>query len=315
MLKLKNKKIGITGGSGYIGSHLAIALQDNNLVRIIDLVKPNERILNKVEFKKCDIANYKETEETIKGLEIVFHKAGSVGGVNSMANPFKYYQVNTIGTLNVLKACFKHKVKRLIFSSTELVYGKEVMSPISEEQLPKPTTIYGATKLIAEKYIQIFDQKYDLPTLIFRFCRIRDSKKEDVVTKFTRQVLNNEKIVFFDNGKQIFDFVDINDVIRADILGATSKIRNEAINISSGQGVSVNEILRMIMEFAKKERVDLEYKKVDLKEFIPEHYFCPQKMILDVRKAKRLLNFSPKTAMADSIKATVLCFLKQTKNG
>lgn len=304
-MMVENKKIGIAGGSGFLGSALAHQLLSNNDVFIIDAKKPDLSSLGpRCHYISCDVTDKKSCEDSLKGMDIVFHRVGLMGNVPSMGHTRRYYDVNVLGTLHVLEACLKNGVEKFIFDSTEAVYGCSVSSPIDENQTPVPTSLYGSTKLICEQAIRMYDEVLGLPTVIFRYSRIRFQKKIDVISILARKILRGESVTLYNEGTPMIDFVDVADVVDVNIKAMTMNVRNEVFNISSGEGISFKDILTTIEKSlgVKAKQVQFESPPRD---FRSEHQFGPHHFFMNIDKAKRMLNWSPKITISKSIDDTV----------
>ncbi len=303
---LKGSKIGIVGGSGYLGSRLACVLAPHNQVVIIDRTPPFPDGKNKnATFIQCDILSPEAVLHATRGLDFLFHRAGFYGNLNSMQSPQEYYQLNVVGTLNTLRAAVQNKIRKFIFDSTEAVYGQTVTSPVTENQFPTPGSIYGATKLICENAVRMYDLQYGLPTLIFRYSRVRDAAKNDAILTLTQRALKGESVVLYNEGKPVIDFVDISDVIAANILGVESDIRNEVFNIGAGEGISFSEMFRTIQEFVERKDSQVSYKHLEHYPPISEFLFGPEIFYMSVAKAKKILGWEPKVSIRSSIRETV----------
>jgi UDP-glucose 4-epimerase len=305
---MQTKVVGITGGAGYLGSALARKLASHYQVRILDRERPAfiDESAN-FSYLKCDVTSKTECLAALEGVDAVFHRVGLMGNLASMKAPLDYYSVNLLGTLNVLDACIAHKVKRFIFDSTEAVYGRNIEGPIREEDRPEPNSIYGATKLACEAAIQMYDDKYDLSTLIFRYSRTRTSEKKDAISILAKKVLNAEPVTLYDHGEPIIDFVERDDLIAANVKALTSSLRREVVNISSGEGISFAGMLAAIEKLSGCRAASVKFEQLPAHPPISEHKFGSKAFFMSVDKAKRCLNWTParnlESSIAGSIKA------------
>ena len=302
----EDNKIGIVGGSGYLGSHLAMALSTTNRVRIID-IKPPDFLESSplLSFTRCDVTNAQDCNGALRGLDIVFHKAGLYGNLPSMRSPHLFYQVNVLGTLNVLQACADHKVKRFVFDSTEFVYGRAVSSPVSEQAHAQPSSIYGATKLICEAAVGMYDAVHDLPSIVLRFCRVRDRAKNDVIAVVVDNILKGKTLTLMAGGRPSMDFVEISDVTSACIAAADSTIRHEIFNIGPGEGISLKQIAETIGELLATPIGAVDYRDVDASPATAEFQFGPDDFHMSVSKAKSVLGWRPAIDIRRSIVETI----------
>lgn len=305
MHQIEGKQIGITGGSGFIGSNLLKILKIKNKVRVIDIIKPRiSSDISNVEFVKCNITNIDEVNDAIKNLDIVLHKAALLN-YPCLKHPYKCFDVNVKGTVNVLNACVRNEVEKFIFASTYYVYGKRIENPISENQLPFPTTHYGASKLLCEKYTHVYNTEFSLPTIILRYFRGYGPEYVGVINTFTKKILAREKIIVFGDGEQSRDFVHIDDIIQANILAITSKIEDEVFNIASGISLSVNQIVHSIVKVLGKKSINIEYKDEHADSRLESTDYELKKSVADISKAKRLLGYTPKISIEEGIRSIV----------
>lgn len=310
---ITGKQIAITGGSGYLGNRLAYRLSTENKVRILDIHPPaiRERNISNIEYSKCDITNTCETVSMLKNIEIVFHRAGLFGNINSMTEPDKYYETNIQGTLSVIRACVECRVKRIIFDSTEFTYGSLGENPLTEGLLSVPRSMYGATKLVAENIIRYYDRSYNISSVILRFCRIRDRYKNDVITKLARSIRDKKAVELFDDGAPAMDYIDLEDAEDAVIIAASSKVRDTIINISSGTMMSLLDIVRNLAEIMAYPMPVISSRNPVLEPPSVEYLFGPKSLCLDISKANILLDWRPKKSMKDMITETALSVLQE----
>lgn len=303
---LKDKRIGIVGGSGYLGGELARSLSEHNHVRIIDRQRPAFMSGQpNLSFACCDVTKEEDCLEALRDIDIVFHRAGLYGNLPSMKSPGLYHRVNVIGTLNVLRACVERQVEKLLFDSTEFVYGSEVSSPVTEEVPARPSSIYGASKLICETAIRTYNSLFGLRFIIFRFCRVRDKTTNDVIAVLTKKILAGEPITLMDGGNPAMDFVDLSDATNACIAAAAADVHNEIINVSCGECISLNAIVETIRAETKAPKARIVYRDINPKPPTAEYQFGPVKFYMAIGKAKSLLGWEPKIDLLRSVRETV----------
>lgn len=310
---IKNKHIAITGGSGYLGRHLAHRLCIENRVRILDITSPRSMssYSSKIEFQKCDITNPDECLSSLGGIDIVFHRASLFGNLPSMSEPEKYYNTNLIGTLSILETCVIHKIERLVFDSTEFIYGNQTKLPICEKVLPCPRSVYGATKLAAEDLIRLYVRQFDISSVILRFCRVRDPLKDDVITFLARRIRDNQPIELFEDGTPSLDFFDIVDVVDAAICASVSNVRDTVINISSGTMMSLAEIVEILAELMCCPLPEISSIEPIKQPPSTEYLFGPKQLCMDIKKASQLLGWEPNKDMRKIVEETATKVLKE----
>lgn len=294
--------VGIVGGSGFLGGALARRLAVQYQVRILDRARPD--FLGdspRLSFQECDVTSPVQCRTALEGVDAVFHRAGLMGNLASMKDPMTYYSINLLGTLNVLEACRVHRVQRFIFDSTEAVYGRNLAGPITEQDRPEPNSIYGATKLAAEAAIRMYDRHHGLPTLIFRYSRTRTSGKEDAITILARKVLQGDPVTLYDGGEPMIDFVELDDVIEANVRAMTSPLRGEVINICSGEGISFAGILAAIERLSGRRPGSVRFEAVADRPPGSEHKFGSKTFFMSIEKARRCLGWEPAVKVEASI--------------
>lgn len=242
----------VTGGAGFVGSHLAAGLlAQGSRVRVLDdLSTGQEHNLagSTVEFVQGDVRDPDALAEAMQGVRWVFHQAAMVSVPASLDDPLGCYEVNLHGTLQVLWAAYQADVQRVILASSAAVYG-EASAPVEEESPKRPHSPYAASKLAMEQAAQLFTQAYGLPTVCLRYFNVYgprqrpDSPYAAVIPAFIEAMLQGRPATIHGEGNQSRDFVYIGDVVRANLLAAE---RAEAVggvyNIGSGASVTIREL-------------------------------------------------------------------------
>ena len=256
----KNKVI-VTGGAGFIGSHLAEELlRQGYIVTIIDDLSTGrmenmQSLLSKshVDFVSGSITDLGLLRKLFKGACFVFHQAALPSVPRSVENPLSSHAVNVTGTLNVLLAARDTGVKKVIFASSSSVYGDTPTLPKREEMIPSPRSPYAVTKLAAEHYCQVFTQVYGLVTACLRYFNVYgprqnpDSQYAAVVPRFIKNISGGEPPVIFGDGEQTRDFTFVRDVVAANIFAAEADVVG-VFNIGSGVNTSINELANLIID-------------------------------------------------------------------
>jgi UDP-glucose 4-epimerase len=310
MQLIKNKKIAITGGAGFIGSNLTRALsKDNEIVIIDDLSSGNiENLkdlieLENIEFIKGSITNLSLLNKAFLDVDYVFHLAAIASVLKSLNEPIKTINVNVNGTLNILIASKNNDVKKVVNSSSSAVYGNPEKFPIKEKIQPMPLSPYSASKIASEYYCKLFTDILDLQTVSLRYFNVygpRQNPKSEyaaVIPKFISQIISDQSIIIFGDGKQTRDFVYVDDVINANILAAKSNL-SDIYNVGSGKKISINQIAEKIMKLTKN-KVKIIYDK-PRKGDVYESYS-------DISKIKTI-GYSPKTSLDVGLNTTINWF-------
>jgi len=291
-------KVLVTGGAGFIGSNLVDKLiNEGHKVFVIDNLSTGkkENLNKKAIFYKADICDLNKILPLFKGIDYVFHLAANPRVMFSVENPIESHKVNVNGTLNVLYASYKNKVKRLIFASSAAVYGDIKKLPLKENMTPKPISPYGLHKLIGEFYCKLFSNLYNLETVCLRYFNVYGPRMDPngpyalVIGKFLKLRKENKSLTIYGDGKQTRDFVYVDDVVRANILAMKSKKvgRGEVINICSGKNYSINYIAKLI----GGKKIYLSARKGEIKHALGNNSL-----------AKKLLSWKPEISLEEGIK-------------
>ena len=283
----------VTGGAGFIGSHLVDELiEDGHEVVVIDNLSTGkkENINPKAKFYRKDITHMRRDSDftMFEGVDVVFHTAALARVQPSIEDPITYHNANVNGTLNLLKACVDYGINRFVFSSSSSVYGdvEEKDLPTSENSELNPISPYALHKLIGEQYCTLFSKLYDLETVSLRYFNVYgdrmslDGAYKLVIPVFTEQILNGEPMTIRGDGEQRRDFTYVGDVVDANIRAGFYQhpLWGEVFNVGNGDNLSVNEIADLI----GGERINV------------EPVIEPKATLADNNKLKKYLGWSPK---------------------
>jgi UDP-glucose 4-epimerase len=259
-MKLSSKKIIVSGGAGFIGSHLVDALAEDHEVIVLDNLSSGKlENLNhafatrRVNIHFWDLRQKDGLAELLEGADVVFHLATQCLRLSISSDSDLVHEVNTSGTLNLLKASLKAGIRKFIYVSSSEVYGTARCVPMSEQHPLEPTTIYGASKLTGEIYTKVYNQMYGLPAIIVRPFNTYgplshfEGYSGEVIPKFVVRVLAGKPPVIFGSGKQTRDFTYVSDVVEGILLAARCFPVGEVINIACGREVSVREIADSVL--------------------------------------------------------------------
>ena len=246
----------VTGGAGFIGSHLVDKLIEQGIeVTILDNLSTGKKqnINPKAEFIDCDIFKdtYGDLIFLLNGADTVFHLAAKTTVQESIEKPSLYNNINVVGTLNLLEAAAAMKVKRFIFSSSSSVYGNAKV-PTSEDHPLNPISPYALNKLIGEQYCKLYSEIYNIDTVCLRYFNVYGDRMNNegyklVFPIFKEQILDNKPLTINNDGEQRRDFIHVDDVVRANILVAKHKnnFNGDIYNVGNGKSYSINEIADM----------------------------------------------------------------------
>jgi nucleoside-diphosphate-sugar epimerase len=257
MQDLQDKKMVVTGGAGFIGSHLVDALIDNgNRVIVVDtlLTGKKEYVHKDADFHKTDIRDTDALQKLFCGADIVFHLAALPRVQPSIQNPGETHDINVNGTLSVLLAARDAGVRRVVYSASSSVYGDQDILPISESAEARPLSPYALQKYIGEQYCALFSRIYGIETVSLRYFNVYGARAASegayalVIPKFIAQLKIGAPLTIVPDGTQTRDFTHVRDVVRANLRAAVSEDvgAGEAINIGGGLGRSINDIAALI---------------------------------------------------------------------
>ena len=248
----------ITGGAGFIGSHIADVLTKNNYKTIIAdnlSTGKKENINSDSIFYNIDIKNYNDIEDIFSkhDIEYIIHLAAQVSVPNSIINPINDAYENIIATLNIIELSKKYNVKKIIVSSTAAVYGIPNTLPIKESHSVNPISYYGLSKLTMEKYTMLSNLEY----VICRFSNVYGPRQTPhgeagVVSIFMDNALNNKDLNIFGDGNQTRDFIYVEDIAFIFLKLIENNISNEILNISTNSSITINELAERIIKISNK---------------------------------------------------------------
>ena len=246
----------VTGGGGFIGSHLVEALLDRGYnVRVLDNITTGrlDRIDRRAELVRADIREGASIGPSFQGVDCVLHTAALPRVPLSIENPLETHMVNVVGTINVLLAARDAGVRRLVFSGSSSVYGDQPHLPLNEEMRPNPLSPYALQKLAGEQYTRLFHRLYGIETLTLRYFNVygpgmaTEGAYLTVISAFLQARQEGRPLTIYGDGEQMRDFTHVRDVVRANVLAIDSEIADgRPINIGQGRSVSVNWIAAKI---------------------------------------------------------------------
>lgn len=281
-------RVCVTGGAGFIGSHLVdrlIAL--GHTVLVIDNLTTGVRefVNPKAVFIEMDVrdANIESIFADFKP-QVVFHEAVQTMVPASMENPKMDCDVNLLGLVNILEASRKHKVEHFLMPSSAAVYGDLDTLPLTEDMIGKPTSFYGLTKLTGEGYLRIYEQAFGLKTVCFRYSNVYGPRQGDggeggVISIFTRLINEGQGLTIFGDGEQTRDFIYVDDVVEANIKAMNHPELTGVYNISTNTSTSVNKLVSYFKSISNKDL--LVYYEAERTGDIRHSRLCNQKAKVD----------------------------------
>lgn len=287
----------ITGGAGFIGSHLVDALVEKKFdVHVIDDLSGGrkENVNSKATLHIASVCDFEALKEILKGTDYVFHLAALPRVQYSIEHPRETSEVNVTGTLNVLLASKEANVKRVIYSASSSAYGDSDAMPLTEDMPANPISPYALQKYVGELTCRLFSTIYGLPTVSLRYFNVYGSRQDPtgpyalVIGRFLLLKKQGKPLSITGDGTQTRDFTHVRDVVRVNLLAVESKNvgKGEVINIGAGNNRSINEIAKCIggpVEYIEK-RIE------------------PHDTLADISRAKELLDWEPRVPFDEGIK-------------
>jgi len=306
-------KVLVTGGAGFIGSHLVDRLvQEGHEVVIVDnLSTGKRRNLNRAaRFYKLDIQSWRlERVFRNERPNIVMHLAAQMDVRKSVEDPIFDAQVNVLGTLNVLQQAIKHGVRKVVFSSSGgAIYGEQEIYPVPESHVTRPLSPYGISKLCGEQYLSYYQRVSGLQIVSLRYANVYGPRQDPdgeagVVAIFIQKLLNNEQAVVNGNGRQTRDFIYVEDVVEAN-LAVMGQETQGTYNVGTGEETSINDLLRILIAHTNST-----CKEVHGPAKIGEQV----RSVIDSNKLHQELSWEPRTELSEGLKRTVDYFRERMR--
>jgi len=294
----------VTGGAGFIGSNIVgeLVAQGHEVTVLDNLLsgyRSNLEPYPEVRFIEGDIRDPAAVREALAGAEVVFHHAASVGNKRSIDNPIEDAEINVLGTLQVLQACVKANVRKIVTASSAGIFGELVTMPILEDHPVEPDSPYGCTKLAKEKLCLTYAKLYDLEAVCLRYFNVYGPNQRfdaygNVIPIFVFQMLRNEPLTVFGDGLQTRDFINVKDVVQANLKAAEAVGVSGAFNLGSASRVTINRLLELIGETAG---VTLEPAHG------PERPGDVRHSLADVSAAAAAFGFQPSVGLAEGLES------------
>ncbi|RME80500.1 MAG: NAD-dependent epimerase/dehydratase family protein [Caldilineae bacterium] len=297
----------VTGGCGFIGSHLVSLLaEQGHEVLVYDRTPPpaDLQTLPNVRFRQGELIPLLQRPDSLRGIQVVFHLAWAHEPESATRHPVGDIEANLVMTVRLLQACVEQGVRRIVFSSTGgAIYGPVRSLPVSEDHPTRPISAYGVTKLAAEKYIQLYHHLHGLEHIILRpsVCygpRQNPFGRQGAVAVFIGRILSGHPIVIFGDGDTIVrDFFHVRDLAHAFLAAMHASADRAIINVGGGVGITLNQILHHLSQVA-----DSRYP-ISVQSAPPRPFDVPR-LVLDISRARRLLGWQPRITLEEGLAQT-----------
>jgi nucleoside-diphosphate-sugar epimerase len=300
----------VTGGAGFIGSHIASSLSAAGArVRIIDDLSTGyrenlEEINGDVDFVHASVADEKSLTAALEDVELVFHQAAIPSVPRSVENPRQTHIASVESTFSLLLAAREKKVRRIVYAASSSAYGDQPTLPKVENMLPEPLSPYAVAKLVGEHYCQVFTRVYGLETVSLRYFNVfgprqdPSSQYSGVISRFISALLGSEKPVIYGDGEQSRDFTYVDNVVDANLKAAESTgAVGQVINIANGERITLNKLLAELKSLTNRTDVVADYREAragDVKH-----------SLADISRARNLLGFEPHVDLRTGLQKTI----------
>jgi nucleoside-diphosphate-sugar epimerase len=300
----------VTGGAGFIGSHIASALAASGAkLRIIDDLSTGyrenlEAIDGDVDFVHGSVAGEESLRRALEDVELVFHEAAIPSVPRSVEDPRQTHIASVESTFSLLLAAKERKVRRVIYAASSSAYGDQPTLPKIENMLPEPLSPYAVAKLVGEYYAQVFTRVYGLETLSLRYFNVfgprqdPSSQYSGVISRFISALLKDESPVIYGDGEQSRDFTYVEDVVNANLKAAeTVKGIGQVINVANGERITLNQLLAQLKDLTGKPDAVADYREPRAGDV--------RHSLADISRARDLLGFEPKIDLRTGLQQTI----------
>ena len=302
----------VTGGAGFIGSHIVHRLQrEGAKVRVVDNLSTGKKerlrdIDSSIELIEDDLTDRRVCDRAVQDAEYVLHQAAVPSVQRSIQDPLETNRANVIGTLNLLESCRQHGVRRLVYAASSSAYGDTQVLPKKEDMAPNPLSPYALQKFVGERYCKLYNDLYGLETVSLRYFNVFGPSQDPwseysaVIPKFATRLQSRQPLVVFGDGEQSRDFTYVDNVVEANILAIKAqRTAGAVINVGCGESLTLNRLIRFLEEILQVQAV------VD--------YESPRRgdvrhSLADISLARDVLGYQPKVTLVEGLRRTVEFF-------
>lgn len=300
----------VTGGAGFIGSHIAAALVSGGLrVRVIDDLSTGHRenigeIGGEIDFIQASLNDHTALSHALEDVELVFHEAAIPSVPRSVAKPKETHEASVNATFSLLLAARDQKVRRVVYAASSSAYGDQPELPKHEKMRPDPLSPYAVAKLVGEYYCQVFSRVYGLETVSLRYFNVFGPRQDPgsqysgVISRFIDALLNGEQPTIYGDGEQSRDFTYVSNVVDANLKAAGSASAvGQVINIANGERVTINEVFEMVKKLTGRTELRADYA--------PPRTGDVRDSLADLSLARSLLGYSPHVGLEEGLRLTI----------
>lgn len=303
-------KVLVTGGAGFIGSHIAatVAASGASVVIVDDLSTGHRENLDElsgdIEFVQGSIADLALMNRVLKDVEVVFHEAAIPSVPRSVEDPTQTHIASVDGTFHLLLAAREQKVRRVVYAASSSAYGDQPTLRKLEDMAPDPLSPYAVAKLVGEYYCQVFTRIYGLETVSLRYFNVFGPRQDPgsqysgVVSRFISALCSNQTPVIFGDGEQSRDFTYIDNVVYANLKAATTTLGvGKVINVAIGERITLNQLLAELKDLIGRPEVVAEFREPRVGDV--------RHSLADITRARELLGFEPTVDLREGLKRTI----------
>jgi nucleoside-diphosphate-sugar epimerase len=300
----------VTGGAGFIGSHIAQALTRDGLrVRILDDLSTGHRenleeIKGDIDFTEGSVADEQVLNKVLDGAELIFHEAAIPSVPRSVESPRQSHVASVDGTFTLLLSARDKNVRRVIYAASSSAYGDQATLPKAEEMLPDPLSPYAVAKLVGEYYCKVFARVYGLETISLRYFNVFGPRQDPgsqysgVVSRFISALFTDQQPVIYGDGEQSRDFTYIDNVVDANLKAASVNSGfGSVINIANGERITLNQLLEELKAITGKSNVTADYQTARVGDV--------RHSLADISRARELLGYQPGTGLTEGLRRTI----------
>lgn len=306
----RQTKVVITGGAGFIGSHIAEEwIKRGAEVHVIDNLRTgcmeNLSHLPEVQFHKGSITERDLVFNVLKNADYIHHLAALVSVPESFEKIDECLAINVNGLINVLDAAREYKSKKVVLSSSAAIYGDNPVSPKTTDMAPQPKSPYGITKLDGEYYLKMYSEAYGLGTVSLRYFNVFGQRQDPgsqysaAIPIFVSKAIKNEPITVYGDGEQTRDFIFVKDVVAANLLAAEGPARSGVFNVACGRAISINELIRLVLEETKSKSEIV---------YLPERAGDIKHSLASIEETTNKLGFLPVFDLSEGLRLTIKYF-------